>query len=128
MTLVDWIVIGFVASIAASTGVLFAGFAALAGFKKLREDPSLWVITPMGMKVTGFVVAAAGVLADVWFNWTRGAWIFREWPWSHGTLMFTHRVQWHLDNADQMRNKLVALRWARVGNAIAPGHFKRVPF
>jgi hypothetical protein len=123
MTPVDLAILAFIASIPASSAILFNAFAAVSGFKRLYDNPRLWRMTPIGMKLVAYVNLVLGALADAYFNWTRGAWIFREWPWSHGTIMFTQRVQWHLDNSRKTRNINVALKWAELGNAIAPGHF-----
>ena len=106
-----------------STGVLFTSFAAVASFRKLYDDDRLWNETPPAMKLTALGVGALGLLADVVFNWTRGAMIYRESPWAHRTLMFTHRTQWHLDHSQSWR-RVEAERWASLGNAIMPGHFK----
>ena len=127
MTLFELALLAFIASLGLSTGVLFTAFPAVTNMKRLYKDRLLWSVTPPAMKATAVFWGVIGVICDVYFNWTRGAWIFREAPWkSIGT--FTSRVQRHLDHAPVgSRRRRVALEWAAIGNALDSGHFRMTP-
>lgn len=94
--------------------VIYTAFLVLC---TLRAIQARNVELPLGMSAIGELWFIVGIVADVLFNWTWGAWIFREW---RGTTFSSH-VQWRVDNGrwDQ-RTQM----WVAFLNAGAPGHIK----
>lgn len=109
------------AAVAASTFGLYTGFMCLGSAKRIRDAK---IPMPIGMKLSAYFWLAVGGPSDVFFNWTRGAWRFRDRN-VFRTTMFTHRIQYFIDTADDWRLE-EALYWAKIANTIDPGHIHRV--
>ena len=89
--------------------------------RRLMES-GVWM--PTNMRLRARILYPIGALADVLYNQTYGRVWFRQLS-SHGW-MFSNRVQWNVDNATGAR-LATAVRWAKLLNAVAPDHIKRVP-
>lgn len=82
-----------------------------------------------GMELVCKVWLVVGWPADVWYNWTRGAWRFRS-HW-HGIpipewrgVTYSAHIQWRVDQGcDDPETR----EWVRRLNAAAPDHIKRWP-
>jgi len=114
--------IWFALSIAAITFFVETGFLVAMAAKPLRDFDARIPPDLLGVVYFWLVV---GVICDVLFNWTRGTYMFREFP---KEFLFSTRVQRHYDNAANAnwatRRHRVARRWARILNAIDPGHIR----
>jgi hypothetical protein len=104
-------------TVIASTAVVYVAFLALCGARLIQ---SKGVELPPDMRLVAHLFIAIGFVADVAFNWTRGALMFREFK---GTTFSSH-IQWRVDNG---RWDQATQEWVRLLNAGEPGHIKRVP-
>lgn len=102
----------------------YTGFMAVATAERIL---AAGVKLPLGFKITAYTWFARGVVGDAIGNVWLGLVIFHELPsWFHGELMFSSRVQRHVDGPlGWKRNR--AIEWAIVLNAAVPGHIKRLP-
>lgn len=91
------------------------------------KESVVWM--PKSMLVIAYVLLPLGYLSDFVFNMTRGWIIFRESPFKWRGAMFTHRVQYHVNHIgiESLSRDEIAMKWARLLNAVRPGHIKRVP-
>jgi hypothetical protein len=103
-----------------SSAVTSIAFVYCYGVAALRAR-GIWM--PVDMRLIARLLYVLGAAADAAFNLIRGRVVFREWS-QHG-VMFSNRVQWHIDHSDGDRVR-TALRWAHLLNAVAPDHIKRV--
>lgn len=110
--MIFWLIVTLVLA----TFVVETAFVYCATCKRLLEMGLL----PRDMLAAAYVWLVLGGLADVVFNLIRGTIEFREWPrWGEWT--FSARVKRHVRTADDWR-RIKADRWARLLNAIDPGH------
>ena len=114
--------IWIVAIAAGSTFFLESAFPIVYGARQDLEDgikfPSpelLWLAR------LWFVI---GALSDPVYNVIVGRLQFLELP--QRGLMFTHRIQWHVDHGSGWRRRR-AITWGRYINRRAPNHIKRLP-
>ncbi len=102
---------------------IYTAFLALCALRSIKAQG---VEVPRGFDALGRVLFLRGIVADVAFNYTWGAFvifgsILR--PEFRGTTFSSH-VQWRVDQGlwDD-----VTARWALFLNAGAPNHIKRLP-
>lgn len=116
MTSLHWLIVGTVLA----TFVVCTAFPAVMLLHRALVA-GVWV--PVEAKLTGYILFAIGVPADVGYNLVLGSIRFREWP---RELMFSSRVQRHIDESDGWRLEH-AKEWAEFLNFCDEGHIKRVP-
>jgi len=114
--LLFWII----TSAALATFCVETGFITCVTMRRLLDAKLLEGSEFFDMRCVGYFWLVVGAIADFVFNHTRGSLMFREGP---RKLLFTHRVQYHIDHSDGWRLEK-ARRWAALLNAIAPGHIK----
>jgi len=101
--------------------VLVAVFLAQTAFFNVFATRCLLqsgVPLPWPIKIEAYFWLAVGYPADIIFNWTYGSFVFREWP---REWLFSDRIRRHVLSSDR-RSRRIALRWARLLNAIDPDH------
>jgi hypothetical protein len=102
----------------------YTGFLVAASAKRIL---GAGVKLPLGFKATAYVWFVRGVIGDFIGNVYLGLTEFHELPhWTHGELMFSSRVQRHVDGPVGWRRNR-AIEWAYVLNAAIPDHIHRLP-
>lgn len=102
---------------------IYTAFLALCALRSIQAQG---VSLPRGFGALGQALFLRGLLADVAFNWTWGAFVIFGSP-LHPQFCgrtFSSHVQWRVDHG--LWDAETAT-WARFLNAGAPGHIKRVP-
>lgn len=104
-------------SIVGATFIIYTAFLALCTLKAIQAKG---VEIPSGIRTVGKVWLAIGVPADILFNWTVGAYWFREWKgWT-----FSSHIQQRVD-AGLWDNR--TQEWAVFLDAGDANHIKRLP-
>lgn len=103
----------------------YTGFLTVASAERIL---AAGLELPIGFKIVAYLWYARGLWGDFIGNIYLGLTEFHELPqWDTGELMFSSRVQRHIDLGPNGTHYATALKWARILNAAVPGHIKRVP-
>lgn len=113
--------IWLIASVMGSWFLLMWAFIAVMHCKHIMETENLTTF----WKVHVLPLAVVGLLLDAAMNFTIGWLMFRELPWDSDSLLFSSRVQYHIDHSHGWRFDL-AQWWAKNLNQIDPRHIRRV--
>ena len=100
-----------------ATVLVYVAFLALCGAKLIIGRGAL---LPADMRAVAKLVLAVGYPADVAYNWTRGAWMFRRgWRLEWLGTTFSSHIQARVDRGDR---DSMTMQWVKLLNAGDPGH------